>query len=216
MNFSDPQVLRRYVHLCNEIAFINEKSALIRTEVASEVWAHELAEEYSKDQDAVVTEVRWRQSRLGGKFWATPPISGQQSRAARRQRQRRKAPMDLGDNLEVNARLTGTGCGNPERALRSVVGLLAGEFGLAEVDADADLNPGNWKFLDTGLWGGEASALKILARDRQAVESIVSALHGKSVKVGATAFGVEASSDANLEAEAKNVCGRVARRGCVA
>ena len=95
VEFSDPQVLRRYLHLCNEVAFVSDKSALIRTEVMSEVWEHELADEFSKDQESVVTGVRWRQSRLGGKFWATPPLSGQQTRAARRERQRRRAALGL-------------------------------------------------------------------------------------------------------------------------
>ena len=83
---NDPQAVKKYLHLCNEAAYVNNKTALVRTEALVEVWTHEFSSEYAKDQESVVSGVRWRQSRLGGRCWANPPfraaVGGGQERAS--------------------------------------------------------------------------------------------------------------------------------------
>ena len=73
MEFNDPKALDKYLCLCNEAAFIDNRSALIRTEASPDVWVQDLTAGYAADQEIVVSGIRWRQSRLGGKLWARPP-----------------------------------------------------------------------------------------------------------------------------------------------
>ena len=83
---------------------------------------------------------------------------------------------------------------------------------IEEMGRDEDLRSGCWKFLSPGLWGEDANALKILAPDRDTMSALVEALHGETIKIGATEYCIEATNDALLEEEAKNVCGRAVRR----
>ena len=118
--------------MCDEVRLLGASRATLRTSTSPEVWRPVLDGILRSDPDCSILQVRWRQSRHGGRQWTGPEATPQQLGAVRRLA-RLPPPTALVHQTEAELELVLRGRlgARPREVLSAVMQVLQCRTGLA-------------------------------------------------------------------------------------
>ena len=128
LDLSSAAALLKVWPLCQEALFLTSHLATVRTVCQQEDWQVKLDAIWDEDQEAAISKIRWRPSRLGGRVWASPAslvAQGPRVRRVPQSEQRGSAGM-----LTAEVQLAGSLGYDPDDVVAKLIEVLHARGGL--------------------------------------------------------------------------------------
>ena len=181
-----PSVMERAWPLCSEAIFLTAKEVLIRTSASADTWTELLDVLCREGELNIISEIRWKASRFGGRPWATPSATTGALAASRRRQNKANSPEQLADFI-TDVRVNGeTGLQDKEimDTLFAHVCTAAG-LTLQKHTAGSDVVLGTWKHLASYDPAATPGRARLYLQSKAEVMRVHAALHGQLLQVGA-------------------------------
>ena len=191
-----PAALAKVNPLCSEALFLSADRLLVRTEASADTWVELLDRLCREGEATLISGLRWKASRFGGRPFALPSVTLAAMAASRRRRGKNKSPpqqVDCVTELRVN--------GDPglqdRRIFDQLIAHVCQHTGLqlSAYDADCAQHSGFWKHLasfDTSAPPGRA---RLYLGSCEEVQRVYHSLHGQLVQVGDDWLAVTVHND---------------------
>jgi len=195
---SAPSAVRDVVHLCSEIAFIDGKRFIARTDRSPEAWAERLHQQFLDSPEAVVIVVRPRPSR-GGRPWASSPLSKSHASAAA------KGPRQLlATEQIIRVQLEGPSIFDASKTFKDLFDALPGGSSLSQIPQDTATEPGQWSVTTAGVFSDFVGSAVLQAHDEAEAARYSELLENMVVDAGSATLAVSAKTEAAIAEEGKN------------
>ena len=169
---------------------------LIRTDASADTWTT-LMDGLCREGDLnLITKLRWKASRFGGRPFALPSAPLQSLAATRRRRGRAARPAQATDFM-AEVRLSGDP-GTQDRAIMdALMAHLVQHTGLTlrAADSASQPKPGFWRHLASHEAGAPPGVVRVYLSSQHEVQRLYDALHGQLVAAGADWLSVAVLND---------------------
>ena len=168
---------------------------LLASDAEPDTWQEVMDKMLQEDPLGAVSRIRWKPSRHGGKPFASPSALPQQLAAARRVRANKPKCKALESITHVD--IKGHVQADEHAVLQHLMQHLGQIMGITLVESKdvASASSGSWRWLAASDPAAPPGRIRLFLSDEQEVHRVVSALHGKSIKVGSDLIGIQVSND---------------------
>ena len=177
-------------------ALLTADRILVRAEVAPERWIELMDRLCREGEFTLISKLRWKASRFGGRPYASPTATRAALAASRRRRGRQGQAVQQTDfvtELRVNGE-----AGRRDRAIfDGLMAHLTQSVGLQlrAFSDDARQDTGVWKHLASYDDSAPPGRARLYLSSREEVQRVYGALHGQLVQVGADWLAVTVHND---------------------
>ena len=192
----DASVMARAWPLCKEAIFLAQDKVLIRTEASTDAWVQLMDTLCCEGELNVITKIRWKTSRFGGRPWAVPTATSSALAASRRRRGKHGKGDQILDYV-TDICVNGEVGMNDKEIMDTLVKHACTQIGmdLKERAGHGNSPIGTWMHLaslDPTLPPGRA---RLFLRSQEEVHKIYTALHGQVLQVGADSLSITVHND---------------------
>ena len=191
-----PTIIGRAAPLCAEACFLSPNKLLVRTEATAETWT-ELMDTLCREGEAnVISKLRWKASRFGGRPYAHPSATTAALAASRRRRQQGGRAPQLMDYM-AEVRISGDPGLQDKAIFDAIMDHVAQHTGLAlrASDGREGTSSGFWKHLASFDEGAPPGCARLYLSCEAEVRRAHAALHGQMLQVGEDWLTISVQND---------------------
>ena len=196
MEFLNASIIFKAAQLCSEVIFLSADKALIRTSASTDTWV-QLMDTFCKEgEHNIITKIRWKASKYGGRPWAVPTASSSALAASRRRKGKQGKEAQLTDfitEINVNGEI---GISDKE-TIDELVKHVCAQTGiqLKAHSTNDKVAMGTWKHLASYDPAAPPGRARLYLGSQEEVRKIYSALHGQILQVGADSLSITVHND---------------------
>ena len=196
MECHSPAVLAQANPLCSEALFLSADRLLVRTEASTDTWVELMDRLCRSGELTIISKLRWKASRFGGRPSAVPTATSSALAASRRRKGKTgKAPQPIDYVTEV--RVNGDPGLQDKRIFDDLIAHICRHAGLQlkAFGADAGHQAGTWKHLASYDETAPPGRGRLYLSSKEEVMKVHAALHGQVVQVGSDWLAVTVHND---------------------
>jgi len=196
MECHSPSALHHANPLCSEAIFLSSDRVLVRTEASADHWVTLMDSLCKEGELTIISKLRWKASKFGGRPFAVPTASPAALAASRRRRGKQSlAPQqaDFVTELRVNGEV-----GRQDRRIFDELILHVTQsvgIQMTPFNENSVQSAGTWKHLASHDPDAPPGRARLYLSNQEEVRRVRAALHGQVVQVGSDWLAVTVHND---------------------
>ena len=196
MEFLDASIVAKASMLCSEFSFLSADKALIRSDASTDTWVKLMDSLCKEGEHNIISKIRWKSSKYGGRPWAVPTVSSSVLAASRRCKGKQGKGAQLSDfitEISVNGEI---GIGDKE-TIDELVKHVCTQTGI-QLKAFSPNDKGvigTWKHLASYDPTEPPGRARLYLGSPEDVKKIYASLHGQILQVGADSLSITIHND---------------------
>jgi hypothetical protein len=194
VDFGHPKALIDAIVSLEEVVLVSPRLALITTPHNTEQWRTIMTKQLQTDASAAITKIRFRQSRHGGRPWATPEALPTQIQRAKCRAAKAPATAIERDRRELRStlRVSNISTGRPEDVIDLILEQMSAVIGMPLRRSNGTRSPKPYDCQPTrdafGKWTG---AIQFECANSGELKAVYEAMHGSSIEMNGVCSIVE-------------------------
>ena len=196
VEFLDPAAMLKAWPLCKEALLLSDAKALVRTEASGDSWTEMLESMCKEGELSIISKIRWKASRFGGRAVAVPSATASAVAASRRRRGKMGRPA-LPVDFSAEVRLNGEVGVQDKEILSQLLQHTGAQIGLnlRQFSATDQTPAGSWRHLASHDASAPPGRARVYLQSEEEVRRIYAALHGQVLQVGHDAIAITVHND---------------------
>ena len=191
-----PAVMTKASPLCSEALFLSPDKVLIRTEASADTWVQVMDQLCREGELTIISKLRWKASRFGGRPFALPTATSSALAASRRRKGKAGRGPQLTD-FATEVRINGEPGLQDKMLFDALINHVCQSTGLrlAPYDPSTSWSSGFWKHLASHDPAAPPGRARLFLGSKEEVTKVHEALHGQVVQVGEDWLSVTVHND---------------------